>query len=703
MDAIRTMLLAGMLFLLSSSAAHAQIQLVLGDPDFSDYPSIAIPFELLDNTATLDSVGAENLILFENGVRMFPLTVDCGDLKGAQKVNFFFLMDVSYSMAFKEGTYEKDPDSVKWRTAKNVFSEGFKKLRAVDVGALASFAGDFWMEQSFTTDKTSLADAAAGMYLRAGTAIYDAIVTASGYLEDQEGKRVIVILTDGVDNRSRHTREQAINISWSRGVPVYPIGLGFYRDPTDPFRQDVDTLTRIAEGTGGKAFFAPTSEELEAIFSTIIESIYTIGCVVRYTSPDTCRNGSERKVELQAEVKGMVASEEYSYTLPDLRSRLSLSYAFPGSSISSGERYDIPIMGDGELRAGEPTDFDIDVTYDPALVQISGLSNINSVFDPANLQLTDMGNGHKRISARGAVPRRGISYNSPDAVVALDMQVLQRFNIDTTYFGLDVGPVQQICEVLPDAEGSTMLLAGCPSSIVLGFDTTIVAAPGSIVTVPLVLDATLDPVQLLSYDLQLEYDGSVFTYVDYLIERTLSAKLDVSVTPMGDALHIAAGPGVPQVDEHPLIILRFRAAELKEAQEVSFKVESATLQQFAPGLGIDACTPLIQLYGARVFADGICKPLLRRRAGPILEASRPNPISGSNPNCDLAFSITEASDVFLEIVDEFGRSQAVLVDGYYDAGRYETAWRPQQLASGIYLAVLRSRGVVRTQKIVVTR
>ena len=112
-------------------------------------------------------------------------------------------MDVSYSMSFREGTTQYDWDSTKWRRAKSVFIEGFNQLRPQDEGALASFAGDFHLEQDFTPDKKMLIDAASGMYLRPGTSLYTAIATAVSYSAAKPGKRVIILLTDGVDNRSR--------------------------------------------------------------------------------------------------------------------------------------------------------------------------------------------------------------------------------------------------------------------------------------------------------------------------------------------------------------------------------------------------------------------------------------------------------------------------------------------------------------------
>ncbi|MDT8324959.1 MAG: VWA domain-containing protein, partial [Bacteroidota bacterium] len=586
---------------------------------------------------------------------------------------------------------------------KSVFIQGFQKLRAVDEGALASFAGDFLLEQDFTRNKKLLADAAAAMSLRSGTAIYDAIVTASDYLEQKDGKKVIILLTDGVDNRSHHTREQAIDIAWTRGVPVYPIGLGFYPDPSDPFRQDMDTLRRIAQGTAGKAFFAPTSEDLEAIFSDIIESIYSIGCVLRYNTEDTCRDGATRVIDVQADVRDVVIRQQFSYTLQDLRSRLHVSLGFPAATLLSGDTYTIPVVAEGEVRAGEATSFLSVLRYDPAVAEFSGLVDNGGVFDVRDLSVIEPVPGELHIAASNAMPRRGVPYGTADELFALDLQVLHRLMIDTTYFDLSFSSMQQTCQVLAEGAGSTIIIHGCPAEVLLGFDTTVVAAADAIVEVPILLEARLDPVQQLSFDFDISYDAGVFTYVDFITENSVIEGLDVTVSERGSVLQIRGAGGRPSVDRSLFLLLRFRSAELKNAQPVSFVLQNARIAQEAPGLGVATCTPAIRLYGASLYADGICRPLLRRRSGVVLETSRPNPVIAGQASAELVFSVDTDQQLRLEIIDEFGRRRAILAEGHYTAGRYTATWDPGSLSSGIYLAVLTAGGEVRTQKILLTR
>ncbi|MBN1448100.1 MAG: VWA domain-containing protein [Bacteroidetes bacterium] len=687
--------------LLLTGSANAQFRLLIGQPHFTGYPSINIPFEILDNTSTLDSITTENFQIWENGVRMLPIQLDCSEAQIAPKIHFYFVMDVSYSMGFREDTTLYDLDSVKWRTAKQVFIDAYAKLRPQDEGALGSFARTFVQEQEFTTNKRFLIDATMGMGLRSGTAIYDAIEVASAIANEKEGKKVIILLTDGVDNSSRLTREQAITFAWKRGVPVFPIGLGLYFDVNQPFRVDEDTIRRIADGTGGTAYFAPTSEDLSRIFDEIIEHIYSFGCVLRYTTPDTCRDGGVRVIDVQADLNGTVLKERFSYTLPDLRSRLHLRLAMPAEALRAGGRYDIPVVASGEIRPGEATDFLIVVRHDPDLIDIEGIGSPGTVFDVSQLTVESLSPGVTRISGAAVMPARGIPYDE-DVLFTLQIRVHDRNTLAETRLELEFPQASQICDIVSSAEGTDAVVHACPAFVVAGFDTTIVAMPGRIVDVPILLRSGIDFNQTLRYDLQVAYDDAVFTYEGFTVDGCISEHLHVTANPATGRLDIHAAEGMPSDTSAILLTLRFRTAMMKEAQPVSFRLSEASFVQKGIGILASECVPAIVLEGHRLLADGICRPLILRKNGLQLGQNSPNPVS-SHSGSTFAFTVTGTAPVRLEIVDEFGRCCAVLVDGQLARGRHTIFWHPGSLPSGVYLCVLREGAETRTRKVLVTR
>ncbi|MFZ1729973.1 MAG: VWA domain-containing protein [Bacteroidota bacterium] len=697
-----------LLLLPAGNSSAQQFKLNMGNPIFTDYPKIQIPFEVLDNSATLDTLRPEDFMVYEDGVRMMPIEVACGDLKGAQKINFYFLMDVSLSMAFKEGTTDNDKDSVKWRRAKAVFIEGFNALRPQDEAALASFAGyrfnnyQFVEEQPYTSDKKKLIDAVGGMSLRSGTAIYDAIVSAINLSSGVTGKRVIILLTDGVDNQSVNTLNQAVSQAWQAGIPVYPIGLGLYVDPTQPNRIDQDTLRKIAKGTGGAAYFAPTSEDLSRIFSDIIQSIYSIGCVLTYSTADTCEDGSSRNVEVQANIKGVLLQHNFSYTLPDMRSRLQMHVEVP-PVIRARDVYSLPLMVDGEVRAGEAMSFRVRLDYDASHMAFEAVEPAPGIIQDVDVRVTEPQPGLLLFEATNAMPLQGIAYGTPTELLTLRFRILDHDSVAPTSLSVTVDFAEQNCEIIPTSAGSDFTIHGCPESVSLGFDSTLATVSGGVLRLPVMLTPGVDFRQTLEYRLSLNYDATRVEFDHLDIAGTISKQLKLVITDNPGVLQITAPPGIPSDTSEVLFYVYFKAIETKEALAVQVSISDVFVAQSANGVVGYNCLPEIMLYGERVFIDGVCSPLLRLRPNPSLQQNHPNPFTADGQQTRIGYTVTGLAPMSLEILDQFGRVVAVLEEGLKPAGAYTATWNPDGLPSGVYHCILREGEVVKTRNIVFTR
>jgi len=152
----------------------------------------------------------------------------------------------------------------------------------------------------FTTevDKLALAiwrDPAAGE-----TALYDAIVIALSRLETGgRDKKVLVVVSDGADNASSHTLAQALQTAERSSAIIYTVGL------FAPYDRDANPrmLSRLAQATGGEAFFPEKLDEVVAICERIasdIRSQYTIG----YVSSNAKRDGLRRTIRVTAHAQG---------------------------------------------------------------------------------------------------------------------------------------------------------------------------------------------------------------------------------------------------------------------------------------------------------------------------------------------------------------------------------------------------------------
>jgi VWFA-related protein len=132
------------------------------------------------------------------------------------------------------------------------------------------------------------------------TALYDAI--AKGLTELQSGDRdgkVLVVISDGGDNASARKLTDVMKLARQSSAVIYTIGIF---DDQDPDRNPA-VLKRLAEETGGQAFFPKELAEVVAICERIARNIrhqYTIG----YAPANPARDGAYRSVRVVARAKG---------------------------------------------------------------------------------------------------------------------------------------------------------------------------------------------------------------------------------------------------------------------------------------------------------------------------------------------------------------------------------------------------------------
>jgi Ca-activated chloride channel homolog len=153
----------------------------------------------------------------------------------------------------------------------------------------------------FSNDLETLAGGLAGLKAERGTALWDTMIFTLFYFNGVKGQRAVLLLTDGRDENSRFSYEDALDYARRAGVTLYTIGLG---DEIEKRK-----LTKLSEETGGRAFFIKSAAELPAIYRTIQEDLrsqYLIAYQSTNTSPETNFRAVEVKVDRPgAEVKTM--------------------------------------------------------------------------------------------------------------------------------------------------------------------------------------------------------------------------------------------------------------------------------------------------------------------------------------------------------------------------------------------------------------
>ncbi len=143
-----------------------------------------------------------------------------------------------------------------------------------DKAIIVSFDTSAELVADLTDDTEKLAQAVRGLRPGGGTALYDAVFFAcrDKLMQDQplyKFRRAMVILSDGEDNQSRWTREQALEMAHKADVVVYTISTNITRIPTDGDK----VLKYFAQETGGLAFFPFQSRDLAQSFENIANEL----------------------------------------------------------------------------------------------------------------------------------------------------------------------------------------------------------------------------------------------------------------------------------------------------------------------------------------------------------------------------------------------------------------------------------------------
>ena len=194
-------------------------------------------------------------------------------------IDIVLAMDVSTSMLARDLT----PDRIS--ASKDIAIE-FISQRPSDRMGIVVFAGESFTQCPLTTDRATLINLMKEVQtdlIEDGTAIGNGLATAVARLKDSDAKsRVVILLTDGVNNSGEVSPQTAAEIAKTYGVRVYTIGVG--KEGMAPYpvmtpwgvqvqnmKVEIDEklLKEVAESTGGRYFRATDNTKLAEIYSEI--------------------------------------------------------------------------------------------------------------------------------------------------------------------------------------------------------------------------------------------------------------------------------------------------------------------------------------------------------------------------------------------------------------------------------------------------
>lgn len=238
-----------------------ELELILGDPNTEKFPEVCMTIFVKDSSGSeVTSLDSSMVTVHEDTVQNFSVQMETIGERD-ERVAILIAVDASRSMA------GEPIDSIK-AAIKQVLDE----INMDDQVAIISFHDDVEIISEFSSDKDSLR--AKTDMIKAtgeGTELYYGIHEGLELLNEDDGlsaNKVLIVLSDGKDEGTAYSDDEAIDKAREFNIPIYTIG---YHTKSE--KKYLRVLERISEKTGGRYNDAPTTKELSRIYSQVLAQI----------------------------------------------------------------------------------------------------------------------------------------------------------------------------------------------------------------------------------------------------------------------------------------------------------------------------------------------------------------------------------------------------------------------------------------------
>ena len=256
--------------------ASNALQVRVTQVDTSAFPKVRVYVSVVDSAGEPAPVKLDTLQLYENGKAITP--TDVSGIGNSIPLTTLLVIDISGSMNYDN----------KLASAKSAASAYVDQMRPGDEAGLLSFNTRISYVQPVTADHDKLKLAIQGLVATGDTAMYDALAQGVDLLKDQSGRKAVIVLTDGMDNRSKQTAGGVISAIGPAGLSISTIGLG---DPTQKTGSyagiDEPSLKNLASQAGGSYGYVNDSAALQSEY------------VITYLSPAKLRDGLNRALSVK--------------------------------------------------------------------------------------------------------------------------------------------------------------------------------------------------------------------------------------------------------------------------------------------------------------------------------------------------------------------------------------------------------------------
>ena len=233
----------------------------------------------------LDNGKPQELVFFQNEVQPFTVVV---------------MLDFSFSM------------NANLKLLKAATEQFILRMLPEDKGQVGAFSDKIMFSGKFTNDRDDLVAALEDLQYGNPTRLYDAIDASVEELKGIEGRKVVLVFTDGDDTASRIGFGDVLDKARDQEVMVYAIGLQseFFNGTRKQLSRPDRALRRLADETGGGYFELKKTDELAPTFTRVaqeLHSLYALGF-----TPSTL-DGKEHRLEVRVRGQGMSARARKTY------------------------------------------------------------------------------------------------------------------------------------------------------------------------------------------------------------------------------------------------------------------------------------------------------------------------------------------------------------------------------------------------------
>jgi len=240
------------------------------------------------NNTPIMSLKKEDFSIYEDKVKQAIESVSREEVP----VSFGLVIDTSGSMRSK------------LQTVSDASVLLIKQMRGDDEAFVASFKAEAELVQEFSDDRRELEDAIGDLYTSGGTALLDAIIATADYAQEKGKRRrkALVVISDGLEKNSSVKEKEVMEAIKEDEVQVYLVGFIDEEEEKSlfgksPAKRAKELLSRIADDSGGRAYFPKDISEIPAVAAQIAKDLRTQYVVSYYPTNDK-RDGTFRTIQV---------------------------------------------------------------------------------------------------------------------------------------------------------------------------------------------------------------------------------------------------------------------------------------------------------------------------------------------------------------------------------------------------------------------